>query len=206
MAEQEPSENLSVEVYKDAGKPAAEEFGRAFAPAGKELGETLTRTVHVALAPLRGLIWSYEQIGTTVIPLVAEKLKKRTDRVVPPKAIVAAPAIEALRYAGSEPPLRDMYVNLLATAMDAKTAESAHPAFVDIIRQMTPDEAVIVSHFRRKQVFPVYTVTASFPERSSGSYRVIPEALSIIKPEDDYRRLTLIPIYLDNLCRLQLTG
>ena len=44
-----------------------------------------------------------------------------------------------------------MYVNLLETAMDKETAANAHPAFVEVVRQMVPDEAKIVQFFGRQR-------------------------------------------------------
>lgn len=61
-----------------------------------------------------------------------------------PPTMIAGPALEALRYAYDEAKLREMYENLLASAMDNRIAFEAHPAFVDAIKQMTPMEAQII--------------------------------------------------------------
>jgi len=69
-------------------------------------------------------------------------LKTPPDQIVVPKPNVAGPALEALRYTWHEETLSDLYANLLAaSSMDKSTADGAHPAFVEIIRQLTPDEA-----------------------------------------------------------------
>lgn len=61
-----------------------------------------------------------------------------------PPTMIAGPTLEALRYAYDEAELRDMYENLLASAMDNRIASQAHPAFVDAIKQMTSIEAQIM--------------------------------------------------------------
>lgn len=66
-----------------------------------------------------------------------------------PSPTVAGPAIEALRFAGHEESLRDLYANLLATAMDTETAHRAHPAFVEILKQLSPDEARLLADVAR---------------------------------------------------------
>lgn len=130
----------AVPVYQDAIQPAAQELGKSLLTVGK--------AVNAALSPLKVLIWGYDRIEDFVINRVAEKL-----RSVPPGDIrtpephVACPALEALRFTGHEETLREMYANLLANSLDARTAEIAHPAFVDIVKSMSPDEARIMQIF-----------------------------------------------------------
>jgi hypothetical protein len=49
--------------------------------------------------------------------------------------------MQGLAFSHDEQALRDMYLNLLATAMNRRDAESAHPAYVEIIKQLTAEEA-----------------------------------------------------------------
>lgn len=56
-----------------------------------------------------------------------------------PNLMIAGPVLEALKYAYDEAELRNMYVNLLASSMNMD--KTVHPGFVDVIRQLTPDEA-----------------------------------------------------------------
>lgn len=61
-----------------------------------------------------------------------------------PATMIAGPTLEALRYAYDEAELREMYENLLASAMDNRKAFQAHPSFVDAIKQMSPIEAMVL--------------------------------------------------------------
>lgn len=124
--------------------------------------------------------------------------------MVAPQLSIAGPTIEALKFAGAEESLREMYINLLESSMDAEICEKAHPSFVEIIRQMTPDEARIVQFFSKKQSFLVLEITLAPMPGERRTIRVIPEALTILGPEDDIRRILLISSYLDKLCRLRL--
>jgi hypothetical protein len=58
-----------------------------------------------------------------------------------PKPSVAVPAMNGLSLSLEEPSLKEMYLNLLATATDGRRTEDAHPSFADIIRQLSADEA-----------------------------------------------------------------
>jgi hypothetical protein len=118
-----------VPVYQDLVQPAAKELGTAL--------QTVAKTVHIALAPVSALVWGYEQIKEWVQQTVTEKLKDvPPDEIVPPRVAVAGPTIEALRFAAEEPTMRELYANLLATSMSSKKQSKAHPAFVEIIRQL----------------------------------------------------------------------
>lgn len=83
-----------------------------------------------------------EQIREFVHNRVSKKLENvPPEDIQPPKPHVGVPALDALRYTGAENELADLYANLLATSMDRQTAYRAHPGFVDIIKNMCPDEA-----------------------------------------------------------------
>ncbi len=140
-------------TYPDALRPAAREFGSSAAPVGKELakaGVTLAKTINVALAPLRGMVWGYEKFEEIVFPELGKRFEQKLHRLVTPKPNIAVPALEAMRYSADEPELRRMYVNLLETAMDKETAEKAHSAFVEIIRQLMPDEARVLEYVAKQ--------------------------------------------------------
>lgn len=104
----------------------------------------------MAPALLRAAVWGWERIAEIIGPeLAAGNSKDKFHRLVTPRLEVDVPALESRRYADEVPELQEMYVNFLGTAMDRETAMRAHPAFAEIIRQMTPDEARIVRGRRR---------------------------------------------------------
>ena len=67
-----------------------------------------------------------------------------------PPTMIAGPTLEALRYTYDESELREMYENLLASAMDTRKVSEAHPAFVDAIRQMSPLDAQLLAEIADK--------------------------------------------------------
>jgi hypothetical protein len=181
-------------AYDDALKPVAGETGKA-------LG-TIGRTVNVALAPLRGLVWSWDRIESWLTTTVERKLQERAvplERISTPNPDVAVPAIEALRYTR----LREQFANLLATAMDTKTADEAHPSFVEILKQITPEEAKILQflpHLGRYE--PLMDFHFSLPEK--GEFLLYRHA-STIAADVGCQAEDSVPPAIDNLCRLGLT-
>jgi hypothetical protein len=189
----------AVPVYQDVVQPAALEVGKAL--------QTVAKTVHIALAPISALVWGYDQIKDFVSSKVAERLKHvPPENIVSPKPNVAGPALEALKYTGHEESLRDLYANLLAASMDRATSDGAHPAFVDIIRQLTPDEAKIVSLFLRDMPFPLLNVRWEFKEQTEekkGGKEVLVN-FSLLGEVAGCEFSHLLPAYINNLCRLGL--
>lgn len=61
-----------------------------------------------------------------------------------PRPSVAVPAMLGLGYSLDEPDLKEMYLNLLATASDDRRRDRAHPSFAEIIRQLSGGEASLL--------------------------------------------------------------
>lgn len=189
----------AVPVYQDVAQPAAQEIGKAL--------QTVAKTVHIALAPVSALVWGYEQIKDFVSTKVSERLRNvPPENIIPPALNVAGPALESLRYTGHESSLSDLYANLLAASMDKATASGAHPAFVEIIKQLTPDEAKLVGLFVHPMAFPLLNVEWRFknptPERNGGKDVLVNFSLLGQQAKLEFPDLT--PTYIDNLCRLGL--
>ena len=191
----------AVPVYQDIVQPAAQEVGRAL--------QTVAKTVHIALAPVSALVWGYDQVKEFVSTKVADRLKNvPPEDVVTPKPNVAGPVLESLRYTGHEPLLSDLYANLLAASMDKSTADGALPAFVEIIKQLTPDEAKLVSLFihERTMPFPLLNVRWDYKnptrEKSGGSDVIVNFSRLGVIAHCEFPNMT--PMYIDNLCRLGL--
>lgn len=196
-----------VPVYEDAVQPAARQLGKSL--------ELIARAIHAALKPLEAWIWSTEKLTE----FVAEKVGKKLESVPPenikqPSAHVAVPLLEALRYTGNDPDLSNMYANLLANAMDVKTSGNAHPAFVEMIKNMTSDEAKILSHLASKDMWLPYAILDlqvvqskkfNFSTLSKNvGFVTFQRNLSMIGVDAGCQRKLSTPSYIDNLERLGL--
>lgn len=183
----------AVPVYQDVVQPAAREVGTAL--------QTVAKTLHILLAPVSGLVWGYDRIKDFVGEKVAEKLQGvPNEQLRPPEPHVAGPALEALRYTGYQQSLREMYASLLATAIDLKTADRAHPAFVEIIRQMSPDEALMVKALWSKGSVPKIDLRTEQKNSRAGHW--LRRNFSLLPYEAACSAPALGPNYLNNLARL----
>ncbi|TNI32851.1 DUF4393 domain-containing protein [Aeromonas dhakensis] len=189
----------AIPVYQDILQPAAKEIGTAL--------QTVAKTVHIALAPVSALVWGYDQIKEFVSTRITEKLKDvPPENIISPKLNVAGPALELLKYTGHDKFLREMYANLVAASMNVITTNEAHPAFVDIIKQLTPDEARILKLFTTQSTFPLLDVNKLVTvhgHSGTGHIRML-HNFSLIGIKANCERPNDAPIYIDNLCRLGL--
>ncbi|WP_394613137.1 DUF4393 domain-containing protein [Lentzea sp. JNUCC 0626] len=62
------------------------------------------------------------------------------ENLITPPASIAVPTLQGLSYTFEEPNLKEMYLNLLTTASDDRRADTAHPAFAEIIKQLSARE------------------------------------------------------------------
>jgi hypothetical protein len=184
----------AVPIYQDTIQPSAQEIGKSLT--------TVTKTVNVALAPIKALVWGYEKIEEFINTRVSEKLQNvPEENITTPKPEVAGPAVEALRYSGHDPNLRELYANLLANAMDTNTLHQAHPGFVEILKNLSSDEAILLQAFLIKDTYPLLDVRAKLVKGGSG-YIVVKSNFSHLHSVVKLQRPDLTPSYLDNLCRL----
>jgi hypothetical protein len=139
------SEKIIVEA---AGKAAAEVAGKTYDdllhPSATEVGDVLGRLVHAVTIPIRGPLWCLE----TAEANICEGLEKRVckipeERRKMPDPVIAVPAIQSLQYTIHNDTLREMYLNLVANAMDTEYDKVVHPSYVGLIKNMSSLDAIL---------------------------------------------------------------
>lgn len=186
---------LAVPVYNDLLQPAVKEVGKALTTVGK--------TANLALAPLRGVVWSYEKFENWLAAKVEPHLKKvEQSEIVSPDISVAGPLVEAIKFAIDDEDLSEMYAKLLATSMTQSEKRTAHPSFVQIIGQLTQDEAKIVSHIYKSG--PAAIVLPMILDRINQRSKTYRSRISCLPNDAGCVVPTDFQVYLDNLSRLQI--
>lgn len=82
------------------------------------------------------------------------------DRIEPSESIVG-PALEAAKYRIDTEELRELFANLIASSLDAKKASSVHPAFSEIIKNLSPQDAKAIgklAYLRDSHIIPVISI------------------------------------------------
>lgn len=198
---------LVGEILKAAGEnPNVKE-------SGKNLGQTaltITKTINNALLPLAAVNFAFDKAREYFSEKFQQDIAEKTasipiDQIVEPKASIAGPALQGLAFTHEEPNLKEMYLNLLATAMDGRVSANAHPAFVEIIRQLSAADATLMQGALQSPA-PIAIVEVRLSATPQAGYQVIARHLlnltnSFTKaPIEDPQLVVLI----DNWVRLGL--
>jgi hypothetical protein len=144
----------------------------ALRPAAREVGSALQGAVRLALSPVNLTVWSFDQATHFASVKVAEILERR--RILKGDVRIPAPelagqAIAMLRFPDQDPSLRNLYLELLASAMDSK--QDTHPSFVDVLRQLNSDEAKVLRLFADPVAAPGFAMMSVTEDLPDGSGR-----------------------------------
>lgn len=133
------NECLEVRAYEDA-----------LSPAMKQVGETLESVSKVArflFAPIE-YVATYQDRWQRYLSKVAEKVPE--ENLVEGHPQIVIPVLEGLglQYEGSL--LSELFIKLLANSIDKTKQDLAHPAFPNIISNLSSDEAKILFYLKKK--------------------------------------------------------
>ncbi|MBO5658663.1 MAG: DUF4393 domain-containing protein, partial [Duodenibacillus sp.] len=130
-------------------------------PVAKPTGQILSllpQAIYSKLVPLREWIAIQEHNFDKTLKLLSEKMSNvPPESIVSPEPYVAVPALQNLSYCMDRTELREMYANLLAHSMTDIQKAGVHPGFVEIIKQLSPDEAKILRNMAN-DIIPTITL------------------------------------------------
>lgn len=133
-------EKLAVPVYEDALSPFAKELSKGLV--------SIARMVNSGVF----LVEDSVNAVTSVLRMTAENLA-----LLPPKQIsfdrprVALQALNEAKFAINEDEIQRLFSNLISASLDKETSKLAHPAYIEIIKQLQPDEAKILRFMFNKE-------------------------------------------------------
>ena len=185
--------------------------------AGRKLAKstlTLTKAVDNCLLPIAAVNFAFDKGRKYFESRFRNDIEEATKDIPPnaltePRASVVAPTLQGLAFAHEESDLKAMYLNLLSTAMDARKADNAHPAYAEIIRQLTSEEARLLNGIMNySSKLPIVTLLEKrsigiekiikniigYRDRETGEQVAAPQPPSMI---DNWVRLGLISITYD---------
>lgn len=210
-------EGVSIlgEIIKAAGdnpnaKAAASNLGQT--------AVTLTKTINNALLPLAAINFAFERARVYFSGKFQQELLDRAaqipeEMIVDPKPSIAGPVMQSLAFTHDEPDLKEMYLSLLGTSMDSRVCDQAHPAFIEIIRQLEAVEARVIRDIMLSpHPIPIAQVQVTSGPRNyysthepshydfSVTYALHEDFLSA----ENRKSITKLPGLTDNLLRLGL--
>jgi hypothetical protein len=187
--------SLRIRAFGDA----ADGFGKEIAPLGPRTGALARRVGQHLLTVAEGSVFGLEKVANWMQRRVAEKLQGAPEeQIVPPDPRIVVPAIQALIYSMHDESIREMFATLLASNINAHLKGRTHPAFVEMIKELTPIDARLLAllHSQSQVMFRGRLRTAK-KWRDYGD-------LAFSFALDDAHPIA-IARSVDNLCRLRLT-
>ena len=179
-------------IYEDVAHPALSVVGKA-----------LQGVTRMALSPISAMVWGFDKIASYLDVAIPEYFARKnvpSEKIKSPDPSIAVPTVVALTYNSHKTELRDMFTNLLGASMNSDVVDE-HPAFVEIIKQLSSDECKMLRELFAEQRLPIIKPRVKID--NDGEYDVVPYfgdvcyKVNCAYPEK-------FPEYLDNLQRLGL--
>lgn len=170
---------------------------------------TVTKAINNALLPLAAVNFAIDKFRdyfeTKFNSDLVEKLKNvPKESIVTPKASIAGPAMQGLAFSFEEPDLKDLYLSLLASAMDGRVSDDAHPGFVEIIRQLTSEEAQLLRIILPPEgPLPIVEIHLDLPTPQGFSI-LLRHLLGLADEAENPVQYPRLPAIVDNWIRLGL--
>jgi hypothetical protein len=182
-----------VEIYGDLARPGVRQVGKALETV---LGLGNTILWPVALANERSKLALERNL---------ERYRLEMEKVPEGKVVgvcpeLGVPIAEKLSYVEDDS-LSAMYAKLLATGSNLDTLALAHPSFVNVINNLSPDEAHLLAFFATNQDLPISYAVA---KASDGTQRPIAGPLASDDVLSGLHYPENIDAYLSNLDGLGL--
>ncbi len=184
--------------------------------AAKNLGNTavtITDTINTALLPIAAVNFAFKKAKDYFSGKFQSEFFKKTqdipvEYITEPKPSIAAPLLQGLAFSSEEPDLKELFLSLLKTSMDKRTQHLAHPAYVEIIKQLTAEEAGILKEFLTNEddQFPVIRIISREIKENlvEEIYQILLENVPNIIINDSKFILTQTSSLIDNWIRLGL--
>lgn len=178
-------------IYEDLLRPSAQSLGSAFG--------NVVKTARFLLAPFDYLAAQQDRFQN-FLKRISEKVP--TENLTEASPEIVGNAFEAMRYLDDSSILTEMFVSLLAVAVDKERNRFAHPAFPKIISNLCRDEAIII-YFLSKRLYTLVQYASFNAENNTFSQNIVREntfPLHCLDFSDNFF------VYMNHLNSLGLAG
>lgn len=178
-------------VYDDALSPAMKQIGKSL--------ESVAKTSRFLLAPFDYLA-SQHYRWERYLNRVSEKVKD--ENLIEGHPQIVIPTLEGLSLTYEKTLLSELFINLLANSIDKTKQDLAHPAFPNLIKQLSHDEAIVLFYLKKK----AYKLRQRSDLNSEGTLFINKVTLEEEFPIDKLQYPNHIWLYMNHLNSLNLAG
>jgi len=133
------------EIYKDVFQPSMQKVGEALS--------TVLNTANLILLPLKLINEKSRIYFKDNIKRYSEKIEKKDLTIIPVPEIVGLPILDKLTYINQKE-LSETFLNLLTKATFKETIDLVHPAFLNILNNLSAEEAKILFFYKDTERIP----------------------------------------------------
>lgn len=129
-----------------------------------------------------------------------------SSEICEPELSITGPTLESLKYNFDRKEIRELFLSLITSSMDKRCTLIVHPAFVEIIRQLSSLDARLIQMFAFRGTYPVVSII----EKSSDN-KLTPYTYDLFYFGDHNNEFSIeeqrvLTLSLDNLIRLGLVN
>lgn len=181
----------------------------ATTPLAKRVGNTISSIWTIVFGNIDIYAEKKEAQRQLSLQQFKDELERKVLSVPPEKLIepplhILGPTLEASKYYFECEEIRTMFANLIASSINTDSTSKAHPSFVEVIKQINPDEAKIIKLLTNDKSKAIVKMVAYNKENDHylepiQEFSVLPDVAGCEYPE-------LGPSYLVNIARLGIAN
>lgn len=154
-------------------KVPAEITKTALEPAAREIGVGLGNLFNLVFAPLEKARINKDHKIKIFKTELEERLKTiPSENLVEAPLNIVGPALEAAKFYIEDGDVRSLFIKLISSSMDIATQPIVHPAYVEIIKQLSPFDARNLSYLFRN-IGKVASAQINMSEIGEQGYKVM---------------------------------
>lgn len=187
-------DKLVKPVYDDVAKPAIN--------TGKEILSFCSKFIVSGIKP-----YMYSKIKECEYKIkeIDRQLEEKYNNIIDenktePRTNILGPAVDVLKYNLEEEHIKEMFINLIGNDLDKTKQSRVLPAYIDIVKQLSYDDANFLKYFKDNQLSlePIMELQINSPD---GGFLNPSNDIVLINNND----LQIVPsIIIDNLSRLKI--
>jgi hypothetical protein len=158
--------DLNEEIIKATGAAIGKNLENMTVPTSKSIGDNIGLLVDGVF----GWLGTWGEKLKIMQQMSIQKFKKKieegitnipTDRLIEPKVNIIGPAVESAKYYFEEEYYKDMFSKLIIASCDKDKINAIHPSYIEIIKQLSPLDAKIISMFKCSLTFAAAKLIAN---------------------------------------------
>lgn len=139
------TKEIALETTKVLAKEVAKPLSELLTPPCKAIGGGIASVFDIIFSPFKFLNSKIQISQENFKIKLSKKLNDIPEsKLVEPELNKIGPILEASKFYVENDILSDMFANLLASACNTDTVNTSHISFVEIIKQLTPQEALLI--------------------------------------------------------------